>query len=223
MGLFAYADIPVLIRIQIQPLLRPVRTTWTWIVLLALCACAAREEKLLNSERIEETFGSYGVEILSSDERGRVSNLYSVTSTGPVTRTFAVIEFAGTVRPAYRDEHRCILSGESIGAVFKSSGWRIEKRHLFIGEFEVSPEFELLAELMQIGLPAALAAHAYLFEISKEERRFSYATIVEIHHPDYLRATDLREIYGEILFDDSGRDSIGDFIDPALLPQPAAR
>src|SRR5262245_42966767 len=33
--------------------------------------------ELLNSERIEQKFGSYGIAVLRSDERLRVANLYS--------------------------------------------------------------------------------------------------------------------------------------------------
>ena len=191
--------------------------TVTLLALLALGACASAPDATLNSERIQQTFGSYGVEVLSSSDTDRVSSLYSDTELGPVTRTFAVVEFARAPNVAYLDEHRRIVSGHSIGATFKSAGWEIDKRHVFIGEFDVPQRFDLLARLMQIGLPATLAAHVYRFNISKDGRSFDYATIVEVHHPDYLDTAELKSLYGEILFDDSGRDRIDDFIDPALL------
>ena len=65
---------------------------------------------------------------------------------------------------------------------------------------------------MKIALPATLATHHYLFTVTRDERSWNYATITEIHHPQYLTVEDLHDLYGEILFDDSNRDSIRDFI-----------
>lgn len=67
---------------------------------------------------------------------------------------------------------------------------------------------------MRIALPATLATHVYVFQVRKDGHTYNYATIVEIHHPEYLTATDLEDIYGEVIFDDSNRDSIHDFIGP---------
>ena len=76
-----------------------------------------------------------------------------------------------------------------------------------------------IGELMRIDLPESLATHVYLLIVSKDERSFTYATITEIHHPDYLSSADLKTIYGEIIFDDSNRDSIHDFIGPPNPPK----
>ena len=109
-----------------------------------------------------------------------------------------------------------IVSGESLGAVFKSAGWRIEKHNIYVGEFEIPAKYGLISELMQTDLPEFLATHVYVFVINKNERSYNYATIAELHHPDYLSGEDLRRIYGEIIFDDSDRTSIDDFVDPEL-------
>jgi hypothetical protein len=69
---------------------------------------------------------------------------------------------------------------------------------------------------MQIGLPQKLATHVYLLVIRKHKKSYSYATITELHHPDYLSAEVLKESYGEIIFDDSNRTSIDDYIDPKI-------
>ena len=79
---------------------------------------------------------------------------------------------------------------------------------------EIPAKYGLLSELMQIDLPQYLAAHVYLFVIRKGKNSYRYATITELHHPDYLSGADLKRIYGEILFDNSNRKRIEDFIGP---------
>ena len=81
---------------------------------------------------------------------------------------------------------------------------------------EIPAKYDRLADLMRIDLPASLATHVYEFVIRKEGRSFDYATIVELHHPDYLAVEDLHSIYGEIIFDDSERSGIDDYVDPAI-------
>ncbi len=180
-----------------------------------LAACSSQGQPL-NSERIEQSFGSYGVDIIQSGKEGRVSSLYSGSGADKVTRTFAVVKFSGRVRPALANEHARVVSGQSLGAVFKSAGWHIEKHNIFVGELEVPAKYSLLSELMQLSLPENLATHVYLFVIRKGKNSYRYATITELHHPDYLSAADLRAAYGEIIFDDSDRSSIDDFIDPEI-------
>ncbi len=192
-----------------------------WLLLLPisfwliLAGCGSQGQ-CLNSERIEQTFGSYGVDVIQSSKEGRVSSLYSGSGDNKVTRTFAVVKFTGRVRPAFASEHSQVTSGQSLGAVFKAADWKIEKHNIFVGELEIPGKYTLLSELMRIGLPQNLATHVYLLVIRKHQRSYSYATITELHHPDYLSAEDLKESYGEIIFDDSNRTSIDDYIDPEI-------
>lgn len=179
--------------------------------LVALLACAGSGE-WLNSDRIERRFGSYGVDVLEDNGERRISSLYSSEASGKVTRTYAIVDYVGPAKAAYADVHERIRAGGSLGSSFRQAGWTVGKQHLFIGEFEVPPSYREIGELMQIELPATLATHHYLLTISRDERSYNYATVTEIHHPAYLTAAALREIYGEILFDDSNRDSIHDFI-----------
>lgn len=188
------------------------------VILCGLNACAGSGSSL-NSDRIERAFGSYDVNVLQSEPGRRVSSLYSSAGADKTTRTYAVVEFQGEPRSAYAREHALIEAGQSIGATFRDTGWAIDKQHLFIGELEVPETYTSISELMQITLPETLATHVYLLNVSKDERSFNYATITEIHHPAYLDAADLKEIYGEIIFDDSSRDSIHDFIGPPNLPK----
>ena len=184
-------------------------------LLFVLTSCGSQAQRL-NSERIERAFGSYGVDVIRSSASTRVSSLYSGDGNSKITRTFAVVKFPDRIRSPYAAEHARVVTGESLGAVFKSAGWRIEKHNIYVGEFEIPAKYGLISELMQTDLPEFLATHVYVFVINKNERSYNYATIVELHHPDYLSAEDLRRTYGEIIFDDSDRTSIDDFVDPEL-------
>jgi hypothetical protein len=156
-------------------------------------APADAPRELLNSERIAQRFGSYGISVLESDARIRVSNLYSEGEGGRVCRTFAVVRYPATIDPALAAEHEEIVRGGSIGAVFASRGWRVGKSNLRFLEIDASPR---VAALMRVPPRTALAAHAYVLDVSKAGRTLEYALLVEIHHPDYLRLADLGAIYG---------------------------
>ena len=182
---------------------------------LFLLACVSQESRPeLNSERIRQTFGSYGVDVLSNNASRRVTSLYSNNGDEKITRTYAVVDFTDAATSALATEHALIESGNSIGEVFSDTGWSIEKRHLFIGEFDVPATYAEIGKLMRVGLPQILATDVYVFAVNKNNQSHNYATITEIHHPDYLSAADLKRIYGEILFDNSNRKSLEDFIGP---------
>jgi hypothetical protein len=171
----------------------------------ALGACAGPlpapvsgpQRALLNSERIAQRFGSYGVEVLESDARLRVSNLYSDEPEGRVCRTLAVVVFPATIDPAVAAEHRRIVDGGSIGAVFAERGWAIRKRHRLLGEVPGPAPADRLRRLMGLAGTAPLAVDVYSFVVSRHGHHVDYATIAEVYHPDYLRLADLRALYGD--------------------------
>lgn len=149
----------------------------------------------LNSERIEQKFGSYGIAVLRSDARLRVANLFSTDTAGGrrTCRTFAVTRYPDEIAPSFAAEHREILAGGSIGAVFAGHGWRVTKTHLYYGLTGAAPR---VAELMGVAPGTQLALDAYVLGIEKDGAAFEYAAIVEIHHPGYLGLADLGAIYG---------------------------
>jgi hypothetical protein len=160
---------------------------------------AGRE--LLNSERIQANFGTYGIDVLEQDQNVRVSNLYSFPRAGDRTcRTFAIVQYAPSIDPAIRREHAAIVAGGSIGAVFAAAGWELRKRHLSYAE---RPATAKLAALMRIAVDTPLAEHVYALDVVKGGRTIEYATIAEIHHPAYLRIVDLVKIYGPVAVDES--------------------
>src|ERR1044072_7114553 len=103
---------------------------WThlYIVAVALWFPAAllaqpAERELLNSERIEAKFGSYGIEVLEQNALRRVSNLYSGSGGEKPCRSSAVVPSPPQIDEAVATEHAAVLAGGSLGAVFVAAGW----------------------------------------------------------------------------------------------------
>jgi hypothetical protein len=174
------------------------RRTPLYIAAIALAALGsgaiaqAPDRELLNSERIAAVFGSYGIEVLEQIAGSRVSNLYSGAGDEKICRTFAVVRFE-RLDPRVGAEHAAIVAGGSLGAVFVAAGWEIRKTHLAYSEIRATPR---LASLMRIAERRQLAMHIYALDVAKDGQTIAYATLVEIHHPDYLKREDLRRIYG---------------------------
>ena len=166
------------------------------VALLVLFAGCIAQPAQLNSERIEQRFGSYGVEILEQTPNLRRSSLYSVESKDEVCRTYAVVQFRDA--PAeIRTIHEAVLAGQSIGASFKAAGWSVAKRTLYIGTVFVGADDRGILQLMHLAEPQDLAMHVYRLDLHKSGREIHYATIVEVHHPAYLDVGALRRIYGK--------------------------
>jgi hypothetical protein len=164
------------------------------VVAAALSACAI-EPELLNSERIEEQFGSYGIDVLSSEPGLRRSALYSNESGNHTCRTYAVVRLVEKPDAIIGSEHAQILAGNSIGAIFKASGWAIHKETLYIGTAGTDAGDGHLASLMRLAAGREVAMHVYRLLLQKDGQAIDYATIIELHHPDYLGEDDLRDMY----------------------------
>ena len=147
----------------------------------------------LNSERISQRFGSYGIEVLETADDTRVSNLFSEETGQRITRTFAVVEFQAAAQNALSPEHEAVLAGESIGEALVSRGWTVEKSNRYFG---LLPSTSRMDALMKLRSTAMLAVHVYDLRAIRAGEAHHYATIAEVHHPDYLQFRTLREIYG---------------------------
>ena len=170
-------------------------TTLPPAVLAVILSACATESVLLNSERIEQRFGSYGIEVLASEAGLRRSSLYSLDGGIATCRTYAVVRFADQLDDRYREEHAKVLAGNSIGAVFRSHEWDVHKQTMYIGSLELPEESTSIGELMRISGPRELAMHVYQLLLVRNEQVFEYAIIIETHHPDYLSESDLHELY----------------------------
>jgi hypothetical protein len=189
------------------------------VLAAALSACAT-ETVLLNSERIERQFGSYGIDVLASEAGLRRSSLYSIEQNERACRTYAIVSFKEDQDSSYGPEHAKVLAGNSLGEVFKANGWSMHKQTLHIGSFEIDRSATEISRIMQLSENRTLALHVYQLLLAKDEQIFEYATIVEAHHPDYLTQPNLLDIYH---YDDSeslSEKSLADLID-LLTSKPA--
>jgi len=160
-------------------------------------AADAQVSELGNSDRIRLKFGNYGIEIIENGLRIRVSNLYSTANGVKTNRTFAVVMYPEVIEPAFGKEHEAIIKGQSIGIVFKENGWRIEKHHQYIGELDIGSDYAAVHSVFgDIGAVRPVI-HVYSLLIKKNNAQFHYASIAEVHHPDYLGLEDLQAIFGE--------------------------
>lgn len=157
-------------------------------------ACAL-ESELLNSERIRERFGNCGIEVLQHGPMVRRSSLYSVASETRTCRSYAAVQFLEHDSTEVADAHAKILAGASIGATFKSAGWKIRKETLHVGSIALQNSEHPVAELMHLNADACIAVHAYRLLLQKSGQALHYATIIEAHHPDYLAENQLCQLY----------------------------
>ena len=152
-------------------------------------------QSLLNSSRIRARFGNYGIDVLEQDSQVRVSRLYSREQGEKITRTLAVVIYAGDIAPEILAEHQSIVAGGSIGEVFENSGWGVEKVTRYLGEIPASLDCAEIYALMGGIQPVGLATQVYELCVCKAGQCMAYATIAEVHHPDYFDQAQLQEIW----------------------------
>ncbi len=181
-----------------------------YLLLIAICgsffgsygttARPSNEElrPLLNSERIKQIYGSYGIEVLTSQPL-RVSNLYSHENGKRICRTLAIVSFHESIPEELSIPLQAIEQGSSLGATLKEAGWVIEKHHQFFGELATGNRFRDLAALDTQSSNSDCALHIYVLWVIKEKTRIPFSTIAEIHHPNYLKLKDLEKIYAKDL------------------------
>ena len=165
--------------------------------LAAILSACATESVNLNSERIEKRFGSYGIEVLASEAGLRRSSLFSFDGDTSTCRTYAVVQFVEQLDERYNDAHSKVLAGKSIGATFREDGWDVRKRTLYIGTVRLPEIRTPVGELMRLTGAHDIALHVYQLVLARAETELEYATILEAHHPEYLSAEDLREIFAD--------------------------
>ena len=164
-------------------------------VLAALLSACATESVILNSDRIEQRFGSYGIEVLASEAGLRRSNLFSYEGNTAICRTYAVVQFVEPLDDSFGAAHEKVLAGESIGSTFRDDGWDIQKRTLHIGRVRLPDRPTQVGTLMRLAGSHELALHVYQLVLVRGDMELEYATIMEAHHPDYLTTRDLETIF----------------------------
>ena len=183
------------------------------VVLAAALSACVLEPELLNSERIEERFGNYGIEVLFQDGNLRRSNLYSTNDGLRTCRTYALVQFTDAPPAGIQASHQAVLSGQSLGSTFRDAGWSIIKESLFVGGVTLSSPDSEVVNLMRISLREQLAMHAYRLVLERDALIVHYATIIEVHHPDYLGPDELEELYEVAAVDSVDARAIDAFVD----------
>ena len=163
---------------------------------------------LLNSEMIEKKFGSYGLDVIESNNENRISFLFSnddyyialnkinavKKSSGYKKKyhTLALVSFMDSVKIS--EVHKKIIEGSSIGATFKDYGWSITKDSLLV--LELSKDIHpVIQKWLKSNAYQNIAIHVYTLTVKNKTQTIRYAEIIEIHHPDYLSLTKLKDIY----------------------------
>lgn len=164
-------------------------------VLAAMLSACATESVRLNSDRIEQRFGSYGIEVLASEAGLRRSSLLSYDGDTATCRTYAVVQFADQRDERYDDAHSRVLAGDSIGATLKEDGWDLRKHTLYIGTVRLPDTATEVGRLMRLTGAHDLALHVYQLVIVRDDIELVYATIMEAHHPEYLVERELLETF----------------------------
>ena len=164
-------------------------------VLAAVLSACATESVILNSERIEQRFGSYGIDVLASEAGLRRSSLFSYDRGQTTCRTYAVVQFAAEADARCNDAHSRVLAGNSIGETFKEDGWNIRKNTLHIGTVRLPDAATEVGTLMRLDGAHDLAVHIYQLVLVRDVNEVEYATILEAHHPEYLTEQDLHGIF----------------------------
>ena len=153
----------------------------------------------LNSQRIEERFGSYGVLILAQADLRRETCLYSGNATVPVCRTIALVRFVAEPDPVLAAPLAKIRGGASLGATLASEGWQVRKLNRYVGEYPLGGDCDAgLARLLRICDPPPLALHIYELWAARNGVDREVATLLELHHPAYLSADDVQTIYARL-------------------------
>ncbi|MDG1065702.1 MAG: hypothetical protein P8O91_05755 [Luminiphilus sp.] len=145
----------------------------------------------MNSDKIRERFGHYGVELLKQDTRTRLASLYSLSGERRVTRTLALTRFELPTHPEVEAQDAQIRSGESIGATLRNAGWTILKNETVDCQVTAGQRFALLGG-STLSPEDNVLLRIYTLNVSKQDLAIDYAIIAEAYHCDHIApSTDL--------------------------------
>lgn len=132
-------------------------------------------------------------------------------------RTFAVVMYPPQIDSALLEAHAQILEGGSIGQVFKERGWMITKQTIYIGELSATPDYAGFFKRMGGITPSKLAIYIYRFQVERDDtaafKRYPYATIAEVYHPDYLTVEELHRLYQSATSNSIVTDEVAEIVE----------
>lgn len=166
-------------------------------------ACPAHDQlrPLLNSERIQSCFGSYGVEVLEQQGNLRISSLYSLAADSTGNREQGSLPQAGgrSRAPALRGTDASVLSG-SLAAEIRIT------RTLAISEFatdlpkSLQPTYEAIRAGASMGASLQAAGwrvdkrHRYFGEVPASDAFRCMSGLPE-NHPQQVLAVQVYDLY----------------------------
>jgi len=145
----------------------------------------AKEHQPLNSDKIRERFGHYGVELLHQDATTRLASLYSLDGDQRITRTLALTRFELPIPDALANPDAEIRAGASIGATLRDAGWQVSKSARVDCYSLAGQRFgELGGESLAPDQPVLI--RVYTLQVKDAEMSADYATIAEAYHPQHI-------------------------------------
>ncbi len=166
-----------------------------FFLLLIEASIISADEPILNSERIEKKFGSYGIDVVKNSNEMRISFLFSYdkqNSNKKLYHTLAIVSYHN--KSDLRHLQTQIDKGASIGSTLKEGGWSVRKEHIQIDQISTSIN-PILDKWLDFKKNQKLAIHSYKLIIVKKNLVLDYADIIEIHHPRYIPLTELKLMY----------------------------
>ncbi len=151
-------------------------------------AAGAKETQPLNSDKIRERFGHYGVELLHQDAIARLASLYSMSDQRRITRTLALTRFELPTHPALAVEDEQIRAGASIGATLRSAGWQVIKDGQADCQTLAGERFARLGG-STLAADDPVLIRVYTLKVTGKNLSLDYAVIAEAYHPEHIPPT----------------------------------
>ena len=138
----------------------------------------------MNSDKIRERFGHYGVELLEQNTTTRLASLYSLSGDQRITRTLALTRFELPTHNAVAEQDAQIRSGDSIGATLRQAGWTVVKNNTIDCQVTAGRRFALLGGAT-LSPEDPVLLRVYTLSVVKQDLALDYAIIAEAHHPEH--------------------------------------
>lgn len=155
---------------------------------------------ILNSTRIEEKFGSYGVDVMVNDEQMgvRLANLYSKLHEQKVMRTLALVKFVPNIDESLKKAHQEILNGASLGSTLVKHKALVKKKLIYKDKIFNLPK--KIYEMMNI-YEGPLPVIIYDLVANIDGRDIEYCTITEVYSPLFLSFSELNTISNQMPYE----------------------
>ncbi len=161
----------------------------------------------MNSDKIRERFGHYGVELLEQHTRTRLASLYSLSGEQRITRTLALTRFELPTHQAVSEQDAQIRAGDSIGATLRHAGWNVVKNHTTDCQVAAGKRFAALGGTT-LNPEDQVLVRVYTLSVLKKDLAIDYAIIAEAYHCEHIAPTDAQPSAGTVLSSMTGSQAL---------------